>query len=140
MSRRQRSYRATAVADVRVPDRNASPPLASLERLSTPDRVVLEPLLLHRRRVVEIAAVEDHRGLERLLQIVEVRAAELLPLRDDDERIGAIERFTPSPHEREIRAITPDAFRFLARRRIERPHLRARGPERLDEHAARRFA
>ena len=46
----------------------------------------------HARRVVEVAAVEDHRRLEPLADQVEVRRPERLPLGHDDERVGALQR------------------------------------------------
>src|SRR5690349_2766909 len=49
------------------------------------DGVIGEALLFHHAGVVEVAAVENHRRFELLLEVVEVRAAEFLPLRDDHE-------------------------------------------------------
>ena len=72
--------------------RHRTPPRSARLKLAATDGVVREAQLLHHGRVVEIAAVEDHRRLELLLEVVEVRAAEFLPLRDDRQRIGAFER------------------------------------------------
>ena len=109
--------------------------------LPATDRVVREALLLHRRRVVEIAAVENHRRLERLLQMVEVRAAEFLPFRDDRQRIGAFERLARASAVSVRSARSPqDALRFLRRGRIECAHLRARLPQLLRAARGWRFA
>ena len=63
-----------------------------LPSVPAPDRKVFDARLAQARRVEEIAAVEDHRLLERRADALEVGAAELLPLGDDDQRVGAFER------------------------------------------------
>ncbi len=40
-------------------------------------------------RPVDVAQVDDHRPRHRLLELVEIERAELLPFGDDDQRIGA---------------------------------------------------
>ena len=52
-------------------------------------RVVVEAVAGHALGVVEVAPVEDHRGLQALLEQLEIRCLELLPLGADDQRIGA---------------------------------------------------
>ena len=43
-------------------------------------------------RLEDVAAIEDHRAAHQRAHRLEVGAAELLPLGDDHERIGAFER------------------------------------------------
>ena len=59
---------------------------------SPADRQILEPHPPHHHRVVHIAAIKDDRRLERALDGVEIRAAELLPLGHDDQRVGTGQR------------------------------------------------
>src|SRR5690242_10482733 len=49
--------------------------------------VVDEPLLAEPGRVVDVAAVEDHRGPHDGLHVVEVRLAELVPLGHQEDRL-----------------------------------------------------
>src|SRR4051812_16695418 len=51
--------------------------------LSAADRVVGEAVLFHHRRIVKVAAIENYRRLELPLEIVEIRATEFFPFRDD---------------------------------------------------------
>src|SRR5882724_9917721 len=56
------------------------------------DRVVDESERGHVRRLVEVPAVEDDRTLQELLHAREVGPAKLVPLREDEQRIGTVER------------------------------------------------
>src|SRR5947207_727046 len=56
------------------------------------DAVVVEAELLHLRRLVQVAAVEDDLAFHERLHAVEVGLAEGLPLGEDRERVGPVER------------------------------------------------
>src|SRR5262249_18030140 len=57
-----------------------------------PDGQVGEAMLPHDLRVVEVAAVDDERALQQLLHACEIGTAELVPVRDHEERVRAVER------------------------------------------------
>ena len=73
--------------------------------LAAADRIIAEAGARHVRRVVEIAAVEYHRRLERRPDVVEIRAAELAPLGDDRERVRALQRLGAALAQHEVRAL-----------------------------------
>ncbi len=54
---------------------------------SSPNRKILKPHAAHQRGVVEVAAIEDHRGFQHGFEGVEVGATELAPLGDDDQGV-----------------------------------------------------
>src|SRR5690606_36077916 len=56
------------------------------------DAGVIEPELAHAARVEQVAAIEDDRLAQQPANAVEVRLAVLLPLGDDDECIGIVQR------------------------------------------------
>src|SRR5258708_29219131 len=66
----------------------------------------------HMRRIVEIAAVEYHGSAQGGLDVVEVRTAELLPLGDDGQRVGALHGLRAGLAEDQIVAVAvnPPAF------------------------------
>src|SRR5678815_4404995 len=59
---------------------------------ATPHREVREAERLHLRGLVDVSAVEDHRLLEESLHALEIGPPELVPLRDQHERVGSLER------------------------------------------------
>src|SRR5712692_5955637 len=58
-------------------------------RLVAADASIREAKAAHGRGVVDVAAVDDHRLPHRLLDTTEVEVAEFVPLRDQDQRVGA---------------------------------------------------
>src|SRR5437879_7998978 len=76
--------RMRAMASAR-PDRGAA------------DRKVGEAVLAHDLGFVQVPAVEDDRLAEELLHAREVGAAELVPLGDDEQRVGVLERLVVHP-------------------------------------------
>src|SRR5690348_11273500 len=54
--------------------------------------VIVDAQFGHRFRFIQIAAIEDHRQLQRALQVPEIRTLELLPFRHDDQRVRAPQR------------------------------------------------
>ena len=94
------------------------PPRRSLgrraDRLAAADRIIAEAGAHHVQRVVEVAPVEDHRRLQRLLHVVEIRTAKFLPFGDDGERIGAFEGLGAALAQGEIRSAAVDALRIPA--------------------------
>src|SRR5216684_4287048 len=60
-------------------------------------RVILELQRLHQRRVIKVAPVENHRLLQLRLDPMEVRMTKLVPLREYQQRVGALERVVIRP-------------------------------------------
>ena len=89
-----------------------SPTSSRNERSASADPVVFDPEALKQLRIVDVAAVENDRGLESLLDHVEIRAAELAPLRDDHERVCSLERVLGFRAQHEILAfpVEPPSF------------------------------
>src|SRR5258705_13475135 len=91
-------------------------------RSRAPDRVILQPRLPDRRRVVEVAAVENQGLLQALLDRAEIGAAKLFPLGDDDQSVRAIhggERGVCITHPRlipEHQPAFPYGRRFVSRK------------------------
>src|SRR5688572_9441966 len=71
--------------------RRAGPSRAEAAR-SAADAVVGEAQAFERLAAVDVAAVEDHGGLELALHGLEIGPAELVPLGDQDQAVGAHER------------------------------------------------
>src|SRR4029078_3759806 len=103
------------------------------DRIAAADRVVREPQVAQQTRVVEVASVEDHRGLELSLDVLEARAPKLSPFRHDRERVGAVQRLVGALAENQVRALAVDLARLLFGYRIVGANAAARCPERLHE-------
>src|SRR6202046_5935213 len=114
--------------------------IRSLREFSSTDRIVIKTRLLHLFSVVEIAPVEDGRGTQRGLYVVEIRTSELAPLGHDGQGIGTLQRFRTGLAEREVGALAIDPPALRHGDRIVRAHLRARGPQRLEQDPACRPA
>src|SRR5258706_12287339 len=80
--------------------------------------VVLDSLRLDHCRIVQVAAIEDRRGPESAADRLEVGAAELLPLRDDGERVRAVQRGERGIDHLEAHLVQVDLARLVAGRRI----------------------
>src|SRR6202789_713781 len=104
------------------------------------DRIVIKTCLLHLFGVVEIATVEDRRGTQRGLDVVEVRTSEFAPFRHDGQGIGALRRFGAGVAERQVGALAVDAPALRHGDRIVRAHLDARAPQQLHQDPAGRLA
>src|SRR4051812_18569388 len=80
------------------PPRGVSGTPTGIERRSEPviraaaDSVVREPGIDERLRLVDVAAVKEYRRLERLLDFIDARVLELVPLGHDKKRIGTVGR------------------------------------------------
>src|SRR5690606_6241900 len=59
-------------------------------------------------RIVQVAAVEDHRVAQALAQQPEIRAAELLPLSDYGQRIGALHCVAIAVAQHQVVALAED--------------------------------
>src|SRR5260221_6325178 len=79
---------------------------------AAPDGGILEAETRHQGRVIEIAAIEDARRGHDLLQAFEIRAAELLPLRDDEQGLGAGGRLVSTAAQGEGPFAAPQPPRF----------------------------
>ncbi len=114
----------------------------------TADRVILDAEFEQRVRLVQIAAVENQRRFQDLLQRVEVRALEDLPFGEDHQRVGAVGGFHLVVHERQPRVLLrhvlqierEHALRFVDGDRVVRLHRRAAPQQFRDQRTARRFA
>src|SRR5713226_4518235 len=88
-TRMPRSSRASHRCDPMKP----APPDTTALSLALPlvaaDTSIGETEVAHDLRVVDVAPVDDHRPAHGALDAAEVEASELVPLRDNNERIGA---------------------------------------------------
>src|SRR5262245_53471920 len=66
---------------------------SALRDRCAPDRMIDEAEGLHVVGIVDVAAVDDHRLLQQLLHAGEIGTAELVPLRENEQRVRAVERF-----------------------------------------------
>jgi hypothetical protein len=72
--------------------------------------------------------------------LVEIRAAEFLPLGDDQQDVGVCQCRHRRRRVREARAFADVPLRLFLRDRVVRDHRRAAVQQPFDDHAARRFA
>src|ERR1700704_1863629 len=86
--------------------------LGRSQRLAAADGMVGETKAAHHGRIIEVAPVENDRRLEDLLQALEIRAAELLPLGDDGERIRALGGLIGVLRQHEARLAGVDTLRL----------------------------
>src|SRR5258706_3547959 len=100
-----------------------APPVMRILAISPADGIIAEAELSQVVGVVDVPAVEDHGLFEQPPDGVEVGAAELVPLRDDDERVGALERVVVAPVVAD--AVAEDLFRLGHRLGVVRLDLRA---------------
>src|SRR5476649_937355 len=82
---------------VRCDPRNPAAPVISTFMAASlappPERAIGEAERLHLRRIVEIAAVDQHRLLERRLDARKIREAIFVPVCYNNERISSVECF-----------------------------------------------
>src|SRR3954452_1472126 len=105
-----------------------------------PDPKVGEALAREALRVVEVATIENHRLLQRSPESGKVRTTKWPPFGGDDKGIRITHRLLHAVTENEIRTVTVDAPGFPHRARVVRLEPRPRGPEILQDGAARRLA
>src|SRR5262249_50097293 len=103
-----------------------------------PDRHVAETERADLRRIEDVAAVEDHRLLHQLLHLREVRFAELIPFRDHEQGVSALQRVVGGL--RVLDALLEDALGNGLRLGIERADLRAALEQSFDDRHGWRFA
>src|SRR6185295_20015115 len=130
------STRARVTRSRQVEKREASAAIA----LGTADCEILETGGADLRRLVEIASVEDERRAQRADDAVKVGTAELLPLGDNDETVGAADRLHRRRRISDGSGITVQTARFGHRDGIVRDHPRAAGDERRNDLARRSLA
>ena len=104
---------------------------ASRVRPHAPDAVVVEAPARHVVGLIDVAQVDQDRPRHHGLQAVEIERAELLPLGDDHQRVGAFRaRVWPVA----IGDVAEDGLRLLHAGRIVgadlRPHVLQRGDQR----------
>ena len=109
-------------------------------RLATAHREVLEAIARQPLGVVQVATVEDHRGVEALLDQVEIRRLELLPLGADDQRVGAGQYRLRRAHQHQFCFVRIEVLGFLHGFGVERAHAGAGGPQFFQQDPARRIA
>jgi hypothetical protein len=54
------------------------------------NRIIREAVGAHRFQLVDVAPVEDHWLFQQLLQMLEIRVAELVPFGNDEQGVGAV--------------------------------------------------
>src|SRR4029077_20111559 len=80
---------------------------------------ICEPVGTHHGRVVDVAPVDHNRASHRTLEAAQVEVAKLVPLCDDDHRVGAGSRLVRAIH---VLDGGQDAARSLHRRGVISPH------------------
>src|SRR5579875_545694 len=100
------------------------------------DTVVRDPGRFHRGGIVQVAAIEDRRLLERCSDAIEIRAAEDLPLGHHRQRVGAFQCGPWLVAQDQVVACPVDARGFLACLRIERAHPCTGLPQGFHQHPA----
>src|SRR5580704_1097898 len=92
------------------PRNPAAPVIRTRMGSDASDRVVREAERAHLLRVVEVATVDQDRALQRLFDPPEIRVAVLVPVGDDDERVGAMRRVIVRIGVRDAIAQPPPRF------------------------------
>src|SRR5207302_4940052 len=110
------------------------------QRLAPANGVVGEAETAHHRRIIEIAAVEDQRRLQDLLEAIEIRAAELLPFRNDGQGVGPFRGLVGVLAQREALSIPIYPLGLPRRDRIVRAPPRARFQPQVDNGTTGRLA
>src|SRR5438128_2127362 len=136
-----RMPRASRASQRCEPMKPAPPETTTRSLLALPlvaaDTPIREPELAHRRRVVDVAPVHDHRHSHRRLDAVEVEMAKLVPFRDDYQRIAAVGDAVSVAHVLDLRQLDARAFHG---RGIKCADVSARGEQDPCDVEARRFA
>src|SRR5574343_1499107 len=89
---------------------------------SAPDGEIFDARPAHELRVVQVAAIEDHRVLQGFLDLVKIGTAEFLPFGHDDQRVGLVERPHRALRVFQTRLVAEDALRFVHGERIVGGH------------------
>src|SRR5689334_3296799 len=113
-------------------------PVSARGRGGAADRQVGEAVLAHDLGLVEVPAVEDDGPPEEPLHAREVGTAELVPLRDDEQGVGVLERLVVGPVVRH--AVAEVRARLGERLRVVDRELRAAREEALDDGDGRGLA
>ena len=100
---------------------------------------MLEAELQHQPRVIQVAAIQQHRRLHARLQGTEVRAAELPPLGHDGQCAGSIGGGKRIVAKRQTGAVGPQRSHPRHRHRIEGAHRGAALQQLVDEQQAGGF-
>ena len=72
-------------------------------RQAATNAVVLEALLGHTGGIEDIAPIENHRIFQRPLDYFKVRRFEVLPFRNNNQAVGALQGCFLSPHQTQVR-------------------------------------
>src|SRR3954469_7493389 len=76
----------------RCEPRKPAPPVMRTLAIAPPYRKISKAHLTQIFGIVDISSVENNRLLQQLLDRRKVRTAELVPFRDDEQRVGALKR------------------------------------------------
>src|SRR3954464_7896698 len=102
-----------------------------------PDRMIPHAQLPHLLDVVKISAIDDDRLLERALYPLEIRMAILVPIRDHDQRVRALERLIVSLSI--IYSVAEQTPRMVEGSRVVRTDRNTLAQQRIDERQRRRL-
>src|SRR5210317_379638 len=91
-------------------------------------------------RIVNIAAIENHRIGQRVADAREIRTSEFMPLRHDCQRVGTVERVLGAVAKREVVPVAVDAPCLVHRHRIVGTHAGPVLPQCLHQYPGRGFA
>src|SRR5438105_13238959 len=98
---------------------NPAPPETTALGLFAANAAVGETQASHHRRIVDVAAVDDDRSAHELLDTRHVEVAELVPLRDEDDRVRSSRHLVSVLQVFDLRQKHPGT---LHRRRVVRAH------------------
>ncbi|KAG1270686.1 hypothetical protein G6F66_013757 [Rhizopus arrhizus] len=86
---------------------------SDMQRAPPADAVVGQACRFHFSRVIQVAPVEHRRVLQLLAQLLEIGAAELLPLGHHHQRVGPLQRVIGTAAEHQVVALAEDPLRFM---------------------------
>src|SRR5262245_22148158 len=115
-----------------------APPVTRTPRPSAANGEVREALRLHLLGRIDVASVENDWRSHQRPHLAEVGLAELVPLGDDRQRVGAVERVVALVAQSDAAVEQP--LRDRPGGRIVRLHARALVQEQLDDRNRRRLA
>lgn len=106
----------------------------------TPNAEISKTVFDHHLRVIEIAAIDDDRIAERLIEALQIQRSELRPVRQDKQSIGIVGRGVRVAYILERRTSGKDLFRTLDRSRIEGGDQATFGEQHLNQLNRWRFS
>src|SRR5512132_2288689 len=115
-----------------------APPVIRYLAIISPDRIVSKAHFAQICRLVDVAAIENDRVGEQILDTAEIRTAELIPFGHDQQSGGAVERIVIAV--RVLNAVAEYLARLFHRLGIESLHPGSSSEQGFDDVNRRRVA